>query len=527
MTPRLLVVLSLFGCLGRVCLALTCPAEAELDATVLIFGAGISGITAARELYDNGITDIKIIEARDEIGGRMRINDFAGVKVESGANWIHQLTQGNAAFNSGNPIWRLAKETNGCRNLAGVYTETAQVWNQVDGNGDYSEIDQDNTQQATYEEAFAATLQLGENLIETADTDAAGITVRQGFQQSGSEWVPQTRLENLTEWYNFDFCFTESPAVSSLYGVVTLNSVDGSDNYLITDQNGYSSVVQCVAQGIEDKLMLETMVNDISWNNECVCANVTDKDGQISTLCGKYGVTTFSVGVLKEWIKSPSKFNPSLNPNKQEAIGKLTMGYYLKIFIEFPSRFWDDNVDYILRAGEERGYFPVIQPIGESIGNPNVMFMTVVSSLAERVTTQNVNTTIDEIMAVLRDLYGNDIPEPIDILVPDWITNPLYRGMYTNVQIGVRNVCKDIVAQPEGNLYFSGEALSQTVSGTTIGAYCTGLNVSEVILNREGLNNDQSSLPGCSRFVSSSSHMVAKISVLMACFVAAILLNTF
>ncbi len=505
---------------NQLCLSLECPVEAELDATVLIFGAGISGTTAARALYDNGITDIKIIEARDEIGGRIRQVDFAGVKVEVGANWIHHLSQQDSTVNNNNPIWRLAKQTNGCRDLTGAYTETISVWNRDDENDDY-QLSDDSFEliQEKYEQAFASTLELGSNLRDSANSDSAGITVREGFQQAGNNWIPTTHLENLTEWFNFDFCFTIPPEVSSLYGSVALNTIDGDDNYLITDENGYVSVVECIAQGIEDKLMLETTVNDISWNDDCVCASVTDKDGQNSTLCGKYGVMSFSVGVLKEWISSPSKFNPPLNAEKQEAIGKLSMGYYMKIFVEFPSRFWNDNVDFILTAGTERGYYPVIQPIGKSIGNPNVMFMTVVDTLAEQVATQNINTTKAEIMAVLRDLYGNDIPDPIDIIVPDWITNPLYRGMYSDVKIGVRNVFKDILGQPDGNLFFSGEAISRSLSGNTIGAYCTGLDVSEVILNREGLTSTNMSLPVCSFGSSGGNTEKAMLSVILVCLI--------
>ena len=37
---------------------------------VLIIGAGIAGLTAARTLIQGGITDVQIYEARDRIGGR-------------------------------------------------------------------------------------------------------------------------------------------------------------------------------------------------------------------------------------------------------------------------------------------------------------------------------------------------------------------------------------------------------------------------------------------------------------------------
>ena len=72
-------------------LSFNCPSEK--NAEVLIFEAGISGITAAKSLYENWVTDIKILEARDEIGGRIKSVNFGGAKVEVGANWIQNLNE--------------------------------------------------------------------------------------------------------------------------------------------------------------------------------------------------------------------------------------------------------------------------------------------------------------------------------------------------------------------------------------------------------------------------------------------------
>jgi monoamine oxidase len=38
---------------------------------ILIIGAGMAGLSAASHLVKNGITDFKILEARNRIGGRI------------------------------------------------------------------------------------------------------------------------------------------------------------------------------------------------------------------------------------------------------------------------------------------------------------------------------------------------------------------------------------------------------------------------------------------------------------------------
>ena len=56
---------------------------------VLILGAGLSGIKAAKTLLDKGITDFLILDGKNYTGGRIHAVSFAGLNFEAGANWIH------------------------------------------------------------------------------------------------------------------------------------------------------------------------------------------------------------------------------------------------------------------------------------------------------------------------------------------------------------------------------------------------------------------------------------------------------
>jgi len=76
---------------------------------VLVLGGGVAGIIAARSLHSKGVDDFVIIEARDELGGRLRSHDFGGTTVEVGANWI-QGTQAPGGL--ANPILDLAIKHN-------------------------------------------------------------------------------------------------------------------------------------------------------------------------------------------------------------------------------------------------------------------------------------------------------------------------------------------------------------------------------------------------------------------------------
>lgn len=49
--------------------------EAE-PVKILILGGGVSGVIAARTLHERGINDFKILEARNELGGRVKSLTF-------------------------------------------------------------------------------------------------------------------------------------------------------------------------------------------------------------------------------------------------------------------------------------------------------------------------------------------------------------------------------------------------------------------------------------------------------------------
>lgn len=79
----------------------------RLRARFHMFVRGCAGISAAKVLAHNGISDFIIVEAANRIGGRMANSRFGGVTVETGAGWIAGVGGEDL-----NPIWKLANECN-------------------------------------------------------------------------------------------------------------------------------------------------------------------------------------------------------------------------------------------------------------------------------------------------------------------------------------------------------------------------------------------------------------------------------
>ncbi|XP_011406328.1 PREDICTED: polyamine oxidase-like [Amphimedon queenslandica] len=282
----------------------------------------------------------------------------------------------------------------------------------------------------------------------------------------------------------------------------------GDQCFIVTDQRGFASVLQCIANfDHQNKILTSTVVTSIDWNDECVCAEVM---GQ-GRMCGDYGIVTFSIGVLQNWIAS-NKFNGSLSTEKMKAITNSKMGLYLKIFIKFQIRnddvFWDTSASYTYATNTERGYYPVLQPIGASLpGSPPIVLMTLTGDEAKRISDLGSNgkdKVREEVVDVLRKWYNIQDERLLtitndDIEYYDWNTDEFFLGMFSNNPTTLTINDKRNLAMPEGRLYFSGEANNIEHGGTIHGAYCSGMDAATKILTAKGMYNEASnSLPKCS-----------------------------
>lgn len=80
---KLCVLICLFNC------AVICAGDELNKYKVIIIGAGPAGIAAATKLLKNNITDIRILEAENRIGGRVNSVKFGDAFVDLGGEWCH------------------------------------------------------------------------------------------------------------------------------------------------------------------------------------------------------------------------------------------------------------------------------------------------------------------------------------------------------------------------------------------------------------------------------------------------------
>ncbi|GKU88607.1 hypothetical protein SLEP1_g2850 [Rubroshorea leprosula] len=209
-----------------------------------------------------------------------------------------------------------------------------------------------------------------------------------------------------------------------------------------------------------------------------------------------YVILSVSIGVLQSDLIA---FKPPLPRWKKEAIEKCDVMVYTKIFLKFPYKFWPygPEKEFFIYAHERRGYFTFWQHMENAYPGSNILVVTLTNEESKRVEAQPDAETLKEAMGVLRDMFGPDIPDAIDIIVPRWWNNRFQRGSYSNYPIISNDQVVQDMKAPVGCIFFTGEHTSERFNGYVHGGYLAGIETSKALLEeikKERKNENQTFL---------------------------------
>ncbi|KIY71848.1 amine oxidase [Cylindrobasidium torrendii FP15055 ss-10] len=440
--------------------------SAQQEPRILILGGGVTGIIAARTLHERGIDNFLIIEARNELGGRMRSHSFGNSTIELGANWIQGTQEGDGPAN---PILVLAEKH-------GVKTHYNDLYGSLttfDVTGAVDYVDTFNGYvNASDEVSVVAGARVQRGLVDASS--------RTGFSVIGSK--PKTAQEIASQY----FIFAQAPdqsswlasAWNSNFTYVPEAGGFADEDLLSVDQRGFKTLIQEEANEFlsPGQLLLNTTVAKILYSEDGVMVSFANG----STIEGDFALCTFSLGVLQN---DDVLFEPELPAFKTEAIQSSVMATYTKIFLKFPQKFWFDT-EMAMYADTERGRYPIWQ----SLDHPNflpgsgILFVTVTGDFSIRIESLPDEVVKAEVLEVLATMYPEtSIPEPTDFFFYRWNLDPLYRGSYSNWP-------PSFLVEHHGNLranverlYFAGEATSKHSYGFLHGAYDEGLQIATIL----------------------------------------------
>jgi monoamine oxidase len=430
------------------------PQEAE----VVVIGAGMAGLAAARALAERGVR-VTVLEARERVGGRVFSRHADGATVELGAEFVH-----------GRPpeLWALIDE-------AGVET--------------------------TERDGTMLRAQSGGGVVENDPQDDSMLAPLEQLEEYEGEDVPFAewlKASDIPQWqqasllgYVEGFNAADAGRIS-IHGLAAQqkaeDAVDGDRAWHV--RGGYAQLAEYLAQRVRElggTIVLGAAVRQIEWQPESV--HVVTADG--AEFHAERCVVTLPLGVLQRANRGGVEIIPE--PPAVEAARRLAMGQAVRFTMIFRRAWWVDapvavakdklrDLSFLFTFAEVPRVWWTPHPEPERaeltgwIGGPQS------ASLAGQSAEQLGVNACQTLAKVFGMAEGDIRRELISTHTHDWSADPFSLGAYSYVPAGALDAPRAMTEPEFGTLFFAGEHTDITGHwGTVHAAIRSGLRVAEQI----------------------------------------------
>lgn len=433
---------------------------------VVVIGAGVAGLAAARELAAHGVAAL-VLEARGRVGGRVHTVHDPGspLPVELGAEfidvpgaaWEAMRAAGGAAYRSAGGMWEV-------RAGSAAQLDMEAMVERVLGR-----LDPPPERDLPFREWLAEQRDLGERDRELA------LRYVEGFHAAdpdrvGVRWVAETAQDD----------------------------GGGGGEVRFHPLGGFRRVAEGLRAGLGPgcEVRLNTVASEVHWGADGAEVRCGSRyGGELEPVRARRVLTTLPLGVLGagEDAEGAVRFVPEI-PAKRAAAAALAMGSVVKIVFRFRRPFWED----VLRFAGEDG--PGTRELKFLMGDgafptwwtPSPVQAPLLTAwagggAARRVLDAGdpVGAALDSLARMLGTERARVEAELEECHRHDWDADPFARGAYSWVPAGALEARDELARPVEDTLYFAGEATATDGwTGTVDGAIRSGRRAAREILAR-------------------------------------------
>lgn len=461
--------------------------EVDYAGTVAILGAGAAGLYVADILRSKGIK-VKIFEARDQIGGRVR-SLRNQVAVENPSNPTIPYYPNIPFLSSDFPLELGAQTIIGTDSIMGKIFQAYQLAT-FEYTLESSHFVLENTAKSAADWAgdgdFQAAMSFRQNL---KNLSGSPLTAQQAIQSAGIGTRAYGMLNGqIGNAYGSD---NDVIGIGELGEEETLRVSDGK--ILSLKGNTLQDLLISRFIAVQEFVQLNTPITSIQYGSNPIVLTA----GNGTTYEADKVIVTVPVSMLKNGAIS---FSPGLPGAFTGSLAKIGMGASLRVIIEFKQNFWGESAGFILGSTDVPEFLSA--GLNRSVFNATLS-VTVNGAKAAGYSSMTDSDLIAAILADIDLLYHDESVPPIGwgtkfvrkkvvdgietdpiFLREDWTTNEFILGGYSYPLAGATNEDRKALGQPiGGKLFFAGEATDITgQAGMINGALASAERVAEEVV---------------------------------------------
>ncbi|MET8973375.1 flavin monoamine oxidase family protein [Streptomyces hydrogenans] len=443
------------------------------DFDVVVIGAGLAGLTAARTLRDAGLS-VTVLEARDRVAGRTLGHLLSdGTPVELGGQWI-----GRTQTEVLKLVGELGLET------FPTYDDGAAVTLYQGRLTKYA----DETFGLSTEGAVAVG-QLQQELEGLADTVSLSSpwtspAAAELDRQSVGEWLRSRTddTEALAFWGAIiPALFSAEPAeLSLLHFLFYIKSGGMIDNLVATTGGaqelrvvgGPHQISERLAEQLGDAVRLNTPVRGISQDGDGV--RVDFDGGQVTARRVVVAIPPTLAGRLV--------YRPALPASRDGLTQQMPMGSVIKVQVAYPTPFWR-------RAGLSGFGFSLDEGLSVTMdnsppdGSRGVVVGFFEGAHARTAALKSPEERRASAVATLVRMFGPEAESPVEYAEQNWMEEEYTRGCYGGrLGAGVWTQHGAALAEPIGRIHWAGAETADVWNGYMDGAIRSGHRAAAEVL---------------------------------------------